>query len=68
MIDKRHYPSGAGRRRRQTTQGIARHLSVGGCGKLSAPAQPNQSLVCLDACAEAAPGRSPAVRATLPLS
>ena len=40
MIDKRRHPSGAGRRRRQTTQGIARHLSVGGCGKLSAPAQP----------------------------
>jgi hypothetical protein len=34
----------------QTTQGLARHLSVGGCGELSDPAQPigprspNQSL------------------------
>jgi len=68
MIDKRRHPSGAGRRRRQTTQGIARPLSVGGCGKLSAPGQPigprspNQCLACLDACAEAAPGRSRGTR------
>jgi hypothetical protein len=62
MMDKRRHPSGAGRRGRQSTQGIARHLSVGGCGTLSAPAQPNPSLACLDACAEATPGRSRGTR------
>jgi len=48
-IDKIRHPAGAGLRMRQTTQGLARHLAVGGCGALSDPAQP-QSVPGLPGC------------------